>query len=46
MGELDVIKSPICLDMPALASTTAGHEDMTARSESFEKDMVVGKQPV
>ena len=42
-GESDLIKSLICLCIPAPASTTADHEDKRTKNESFEKNIVVGK---
>ena len=41
-GELDWIKSLICLCMLAPAITTADSEDRRAKGKSFEKDIVVG----
>ena len=41
-GELDLIKSLICLCIPAPASTAVNHEDKMTKDESFE-DIVVGE---
>lgn len=40
-GELDTIKSLICLCMLALATTTVANEDKRVNDERFEKGMVV-----